>query len=132
MKKEAEKRKLHRIANVHDILEMWQGSHNLRATQKESRIQNTQMTAVGYILDTEEIIKALWSLFQHDAAAAFKLSEQSPLPLPLSAKDLPGGRTRILNVHQIRTINSHPFESDEDSASECISDTEDWLNWNGD
>jgi hypothetical protein len=23
-------------------------------------------------------------------------------------------------------------ESDEDSAPECISDTDDWLNWNGD
>jgi len=36
MKKEAEERKLHRIAKVHDFLEMWQGSQNLRATQKES------------------------------------------------------------------------------------------------
>jgi len=48
------------------------------------------MTAVGYILDTEEIVKASWSLFQHDGAATFKLSERSPLPPALSAKDLPG------------------------------------------
>ena len=29
MKKEAEERKLHRMAKVHDFLEMWQGSQNL-------------------------------------------------------------------------------------------------------
>jgi len=90
------------------------------------------MTAVGYISDTEDIVKASWSSSQHDGAAAFKLSERSPLPPPLSAKDLPGERTQILNVRRIRRINRHPVESDEDSASESISDTEDWLNWNGD
>jgi len=83
-------------------------------------------------LDTEESVKASWSLFQHDGAAAFKLSERSPLPPALSAKDLPGGRTQILNVRQIRRINRHPVESDDDSAPETISDTDDWLNWNGD
>ena len=132
MKEEAEEKKLHRMAKVHDFLEMWQGSQNLRATQKESRAQNMQMTTVAYISDTEEIVKASWSLFQHDGAAAFKLSERSPLPPPLSAKDLPGGRTQILNVRPIRRINHDPVESDEDSAPESISDTEDWLNWNGD
>jgi len=132
MKKEADERKLHRMAKVHDFLEMWQGSQNLRATQKKSRAQNRQMTAVGYISDTEEIVKASWSLFQPDGAAAFKLSERSPLPPPLSAKDLPGGRTQSLDVRRIRRINRHPVESDEDSAPESISDTEDWLNWNGD
>jgi len=90
--------KLYRIANVHDILEMSQGSQNLRATQKESRTHNQQMTTVEYISDTEEIVKAFWSLFQHDGAAAIKLSERSPLPPALSAKDLPGGRTQIFNV----------------------------------
>ena len=40
MKKEAEERKLHRMAKVHDFLEMWQGSQNLRATQKEFCAQN--------------------------------------------------------------------------------------------
>jgi hypothetical protein len=97
MKKEAEERKLHTMAKVHDFLEIWQGSQNLCATQKESCAQNKQMTAIGYISDTEEIIKACWSLFQHDGGAAFKLSERSPLPPALSAKDLPGGRTQILN-----------------------------------
>jgi len=90
------------------------------------------MTAVGYISDTEEIIKASSSLFQHDGAAAFKLSERSPLPPALSAKNLPGGRSQILNVRHIQRINRHPVESDEDRAPESISDTEDWLNWNCD
>jgi hypothetical protein len=120
------------MAKVHDFLEMWQGSQNLGATQKESRAQNKQMTAVGYILDTEEIVTWSWSLFQHDGAAAFVLSERSPLPPALSAKDLPGGRTQILNIRRIRRINRHLVESDEDSAPESISETEDWLNWNGD
>jgi hypothetical protein len=81
-----------------DFLEMWQGSKMLRATQKESRVQTTQMTRVGYILDTDEIVKAFWSHFQCDGAAAFKLSVRSPLPPPLSQKDLPGGRTQIPNI----------------------------------
>jgi len=59
------------------------------------------MTAVGYILDTEELVKASWSLFQHDGAAPFKLSEKSPVPPVLSAKDLPAGPTQLLNVRQI-------------------------------
>jgi len=132
MKKEAEERKLHSMDKVHDFLEMWQGSQNLRATQRESRAQKQQKTAVGYITDTEEIIKASWSLFQQDDAAAFKLSERSRLPPPLSAKDLPGGRTQILNVRRLRRINRHPVERVEDSPSESISLIEDWLNWNGD
>jgi hypothetical protein len=132
MKKEAEDRKLHRMAKVHDFLEMWQGSQNLRATQKESRAQNKLITTVGYISDTEEIVKPSWSLFQHDGAAAFKLSERSPLPPALSGKELPGGRTPIFNVRRIRRINHHPVESDEDCAPESISNSEDWLHWNGD
>jgi len=132
IKKEADEKNLHRLANVHDFLEMCQGSQNLRATQKESRAQNKQMTGVGSISDTEEIVKASLSLFQHNCVAAFKLSERSPLPPALSAKDLPGGRTRILNVRRFRRINSHPVERDEDCTPEVISDTDDWLNWNGD
>jgi len=56
------------------------------------------MTAVGYISDLEGIVNAFWSLFQHDGTAAFKMSERSPLPPLLSAEDLPGERTEILNV----------------------------------
>jgi len=116
IKKEAAERKLHRMAKVHNCLEMWQGSQNLRATQKESRAQNKQMSAVGYIWDMEEIVKASWSLFQPHGAAAFKLSERSPLAAALSAKDLPGGRTEILNDRRIRRINRHPVENDDDST----------------
>jgi hypothetical protein len=132
MKKEAEEGKLHRMAKVHDDLKMWQGSQNLRATQQESRAPHKQMTALGYISDKEEIVKSSWSRIEHDGAAAFKLSERSPLPPALAAKDLPKRRTLILNVRHIRRINHHPVESDEDSAPESISDTEDWLNCNGD
>jgi hypothetical protein len=90
------------------------------------------MTAVGYISDTEEIIKASCSHFYHDGAAAFKLSEKSSVPPALSAKDLPGGQTQVLNVRQIQQIHYQPAESDEDSSPESISDTENWLNRNGD
>jgi len=131
MKREAEEKKLHRMAKVHNFLEMWQGSQTLRATQKESRAQNKQMTAVGYISDTEEIIKSSWSNFHHDGVAAFKLSEKSRVPPALSAKDLPGGRIQLLNVHRIKRIDRHPAKTDEDSSPESISDTENWLNWNG-
>ena len=89
------------------------------------------MTAVGLISDTEEIVNISWSLFHRDGVAAFKLSERSPLPPASSAKDLPGGRTQILNVPWIRGIDHHPVETDEDSAPESISDTENWLNGNG-
>jgi len=130
MKKETEERQLHRMAKVHHFLEMWQGSQNLCATQKELHTQNMQMTAVGYISDMEEIVIAFWSLFQHDGAAAFKLSERSPLPLALSAKHLPGGQSEMLKVHRIRRMNRHPVESDEDCASDSILDSHDWLNWN--
>jgi hypothetical protein len=58
MIREAEEKKLLRMAKVHNNLEMWQGSQNLQATQKEYRAQKEQMTAAGYISDTEEIMKA--------------------------------------------------------------------------
>jgi len=57
-----------------------------------------QITAEGYISNTKGIIKACWSNFQLNGAAAFKLSEILPLPPALYAKDLPGGRTQLLNV----------------------------------
>jgi len=63
MKKEVEERKLHRMVKVHNFLELWQGSQNRHATQKESRTQKKEMTALGYIPDMEEIVKASWSVF---------------------------------------------------------------------
>jgi hypothetical protein len=102
MKRGAEEKKLHRMAKVHDFFEMWQGSQTLRATQKESHSENQQMTAIGYISDTEEIVKASWSNIHHDGAAAFKLWKKSSVPPTLFAKDLPGGRSQVLNVHGIK------------------------------
>jgi len=131
MKREAKQKKLHPIPKVHDFVEIRQESQIQRATQKKSRAKHKQMPAVGYISDAEEIVKVSWSLFQHDGAAAFMLSEKSPVPLSLSAKDLPGGRNQILNVRWIKPINCHPAESDEDSSPESILDTENWINWNG-
>jgi len=46
--------------------------------------------------------------------------------------NLPGGQTHKFNVCPIRRISPHPAETDEDSIPECISDTENCLNWNGD
>jgi len=60
MKREVEGRILHRMAQVHDFMEMWQGSQNLHAKQKESHTQNKQMPAIGYISDTDDIIKESW------------------------------------------------------------------------
>jgi len=54
------------------------------------------------------------------------------LPPASSAKDLPGGRTQVLNVCQIKRIDHQLAEGDEDSAPESISDTKNWLDWNGD
>jgi hypothetical protein len=105
-------------------LEIWQGGQTLRDTQKQSPAQNKQKTAVGYNSDPEEIIKASWSLFQHDGVAAFKLSEKSPGPPSLSAKDHPGGRTEVLNVRQTKRIDRHPAESDKETSPGCVSDTE--------
>jgi len=81
------------------------------------------MTAEPFSSHMEEIVKASWSLFQHDGMAACKLSERSSLPPALSAKDLAGGRTQILNVRRIRRLYSHPVKTDEDSTPESISDT---------
>ena len=75
MRKEVEERSMNRMAKVHYLLEMWQGSQNLCATQKESHAQIKRITTMGDISDNEEIVKASWLLFQHDGVAAFKLSE---------------------------------------------------------
>jgi hypothetical protein len=132
MNKEAEERILRRMAKVHDYLEMWQGSQNLSARQKESHAHNKQLTPVGYTLDTEEIVKSSCSFFQLDVGAAFTSSGRSSFQPPLSAKDLPGGRTQILNLRRIRRIIHHQVKSDEDCIPEGISDNEHWLYWNED
>jgi hypothetical protein len=60
------------------------------------------------------------------------LKKNSPVPPALSAKDLTGVRTQVLNVHRIKRIDRHPAESDEGSSHECIANTKNWLNSNGD
>lgn len=42
MKREADQQKLHRMGIVHDFWGMWQGSHSLCSTQKESCAQRGQ------------------------------------------------------------------------------------------
>jgi len=54
---------------------MLKGSKNLHAAQKESCNQEQLMTAIEYISDTEEIIKASSSNFQNDGAAAVIMLE---------------------------------------------------------
>jgi len=130
--KEPEEWLFHRMAKVHDFLEMSPGSQNLCANKKDSHGHHTQKSIVWYMSDTEEMVKGSWSLFQPDCAAAFKLSETSAVPPALSAKNLPEGGTQIINVRRIQTTNYNPFKSDKEIAPESISDTEDWLHSNGD
>jgi len=70
---EAEEIQLHRLAKVHDFVEMYQGSQNLYGAQKESHTQIKQMTAIEFISHTEEIVQAALSNFQHNGLAALKL-----------------------------------------------------------
>jgi hypothetical protein len=111
---------------------MWQGSQNLYTALKKARAQNKKMTGIGYISDTEEIVKVSWSIFHHDSVAAFNVSERLPMPPALSAKNRPRGQTEILNVRRVTIINCYPIKSDEDSTAECVSDTENCLIWNCD
>jgi len=78
----------------------------------EARTHRKQMTAVGYISDIEDIIESSWSKFQCDGVAAIQFSERSSLPPTMSAKNVSGGRTKILNICQIERFNSHPFKKD--------------------
>jgi len=132
MKREVEKKTLCRMANIHDCLEVWHGTQNLHATPKKSRTHNKQLTAVGYISDTKEIVKASRSNFQHDGVAAFTLSKRSPVPSALSAKDISRRQTQVLNLCWIQQIGRHPAASDDDRVPDSISDTEDWLDCHGD
>ena len=119
--------------NGHDPrwLEMWQGSQNLCVIQKEYCTQNNQMAAVGDISHCDKIIKASWSNCQHDAVAAFTLSDRSPLPPAFSANDLSGGWTPVLDIGSVRRIDCHLAKCDDNSAPYSISDINDWLHWNG-
>jgi len=91
-----------------------------------------QMTVIGYIINTQEIVKAYSSHIQHDGVAGFKLSERSPLPPILNAMEFRVRQTEVFNIYQIIWIDCRLAKSDKDSANECISGTENWLDWTGD
>jgi hypothetical protein len=125
LKQEKEDQKLHRMAKVHDFLEVWVASRKLRDGQKESRRQNPQMTAAGYISDTEEQEGADWSDFEDDGESALHASK-STTPTVLSADKLLDGEPKVLRVAQIRRIDRRAFESDTEGPE---TDAEDCLNW---
>jgi hypothetical protein len=77
--------KLHRMAKFHNILQMRQGSQILCTTQIQSCDQNSQITAIGYISGTNQMVDASWSDIQHDVGAVFTISERSCLPLEFSS-----------------------------------------------
>jgi hypothetical protein len=106
MKNETEEGTLHTMVRVYDMLKMWQGSQHLCAAQKESRAQQKQITVVGYILNTEEIVKASWSLCQYNGVAAFKLSQNITLGSSVVCKELPG-RTKS-NVGCPQNLKNQP------------------------
>jgi hypothetical protein len=60
------------------------------------------------------------------------LSERTHGSPTLVAKDLAGGQLNILNVRQIKRINRHPGNRNEDIGPENISDAEYWVDRNGD
>jgi hypothetical protein len=49
------------------------------------------MTRIGYISNTEELVKVSRSNIDHNAVAAFKLSERYPLPPAMFTRNLSGG-----------------------------------------
>jgi hypothetical protein len=59
------------------------------------------------------------------------MNEKSPLPPSISHIDLPGGKTKLYNIHRIWGINGHFGKTDYDSSAKTNSDTDDWLHWNG-
>lgn len=71
MNRFVEERQLYRMAKVYDCLEMKQGSQNLYATQTKSCAHNQQMTAIGHLSDTEEIIESSCAMIQCDGVAPF-------------------------------------------------------------
>jgi len=99
-------RQLHRMAKVHDILEIWEGTQNLRAIPKKSHTENNQIQTIGYISDSKEIVKGSWAHCQHDGAASSQLMDTSHLPPALSQKHLPGGQTEVVNVCQIKELTA--------------------------
>lgn len=84
-----------------------------------------------YHSDTDKMVEASWSSFQHDGAPVYKLSERSPLLPALSAQDLTEGQIQGWNVCRINRIDAPPVECDVVSTSESILDPTNSLHWNG-
>jgi len=129
LRREAEERKLHLMAKVDYFFEMWQGSRNFSATQKEFHAENKQITPVEYISDSEEIMKAIWSNFQHISVAAFNLLGWLPMVSALFAQVLHGGEIQVLNIYCLRRIECDSAEHNEDGAPQGISDINNLLKW---
>jgi len=66
---------------------------------KESHTRNEQMTAVGDIHVAEKLVEVSWSIITHDGAPALKWWEKSRVTPGMSAQDLSGRRTEVLNCH---------------------------------
>jgi hypothetical protein len=90
------------------------------------------MRALGYISDTEVVLKGSLAKFQIDGAVKCKWSERSPVPPAFFAKHLHGEASKVFNVGRIKRINCHSANHDQISAPESISDTKNWLDGNGD
>jgi hypothetical protein len=88
--REVEETCLHRMAKVHIILEIWQRSQSLHAIQKEFYSPDKQGIAVGYISDSEVVIKISCPLSPPHGGGTYKMSERSSLPSAFPSKDLPG------------------------------------------
>ena len=124
--------KLHKMVKTHDFLEMWDGSQRLRATQKAVRSQNTQMTALGYISDTEECGERISTDLADDGEVAFRSYVECAPPKTLPLSSLINGKTKVLKLHRIRRVDRLSTQTDDESAPEDATEAEEWLNWNGD
>lgn len=83
------------MAKIHNNFGMRDGLHSQCATQKESRDQNKQMIAVGFISDTKDLLERSMCNCQHDSGVGFELSETLPLSPALCGKDLTSGQTHV-------------------------------------
>jgi hypothetical protein len=75
MQPEKKQTMLGTLPEVYDFLHIWHRRGNLQYTKRELFGQTKEMTAIGYISDTEEVVKVPWSIFQTDSAAALNVSQ---------------------------------------------------------
>jgi len=120
------------MAKVQEILEMWQGSQNLCGSQGGSRTQKKQITAVGYITDMEEIVKASWSLFQHDVWLHLNCQKDflcHGLTLQMTFLEAWLKYQMFAESEEWIVIQSKVMRI---AHLQSILDAQDWLNWTGD